>query len=319
MTDAAATPPTTSDVLATGTGAAASTTPASRMLPLAIGVGGGILGLVPWLIGGGRLPLQNLWATATMPDAMPFALLPVSQYFATTLFSLVLLGGVFAGLAVRAVGRRRSVAGWPAAVGVGIVHVVAIGQSLVVLADGLALGRGGDPRASVYFAGMLAIAILASLFAQLALWMTGHRSVAVAALGVALAAVPFGTWLVQGVLAPNSQYGPGVGLAAFWTPAVVVGAALIWCGVRPPVRLVVWVAALLALWILPALFTAVQYGLGMRVLQGDVAEMAAAAIDVFPAVLREVWMPVAGAFAIGAVGTGVREALRAGPRGATSV
>lgn len=275
-------------------------------LSFAIGVGGGILGLLPWFVGGGILPLQNLWATATMPEDMPFVLLPLSQYFATLLFALVLIGGVFAGVAVHVVARRRAVAVWPASVGVLLVHLIAAVQSFVVLGGGLELG--GDRRALLYFAGMLGGTIAAALVAQVGFWMTSRRSVGVAAFGVALAAVPFGTWSTRWFVAStgNAFTSELLSEVGRWLPAVVVGAALVWCGIRPGRRLVVWVVSLLALWVLPALFTAVQYGLGMRVLDGDLAEMAGASVQLFPMVLAEVWLPVIVALVIAVVGTVVR-------------
>ncbi|MFK3677094.1 hypothetical protein ACI2IP_05150 [Microbacterium sp. NPDC090218] len=279
----------------------------SRALPFVIGVGGGVLGILPWVIAG-TLPLQNLWATQTMPDDMPFVLLPLSQYFATLLFSLVLLGGVFAGLAVNLVARRRAIAVWPAALGVALVHLIAIVQSFAVLAGGLELGNGGDSRAMLYFVGILGGVIAAGLLAQLGFWMTSRRSVGVAALGVALAAVPFGGWVGRWFLAFSGEVSPPMFVLELlrWTPAIVVGAALVWCGVRPAWRLIVWALALLSLWMVPALFTAIQYGLGMRVLDGDVAEMARMSVQLFPMVLAEVWLPVVVALAIAVVGTVVR-------------
>lgn len=281
-------------------------TGAGRGLSFAIGVGGGILGLLPWFVGGGVLPLQNLWATATMPEDMPFVLLPLSQYFATLLFALVLVGGVFAGAAVHVVARRRAVAAWPASVGVLLVHLIAAVQSFVVLGGGLELGS--DRRALLYFAGMLGGTIAAALVAQVGFWMTSRRSVGVAAFGVALAAVPFGTWSTRWFVASaGDAFTSGLlSEVGRWLPAVVVGAALVWCGIRPGRRLVVWVVSLLALWVLPALFTAVQYGLGMRVLDGDLAEMAGASVQLFPMVLAEVWLPVIVALVIAVVGTVVR-------------
>lgn len=280
----------------------------SRLLSFGIGVAGGILGIVPWLAGGGILPLQNLWATQTMPEDMPFSLLPLSQYSVTTVFALVLLGGVFAGVAVHVLAHRRPVAAWPASVGVLLVQATAVAQSFAVLAEGLALGGGGDRRALLYFAGMLAGTLVAVLSAQLGFWMTSRRSAGVAALGVALAAVPFASWVARLVVSFTGEAFPPPFLSPLvqWLPAVVVGIALVWCGVRPASRLVVWVVALLSLWLVPALFTALQYGLGMRVLDGDVAEMLRASAEVFPLALAEVWMPVVVAFAIGVVGTIVR-------------
>lgn len=291
MTDASVTPPAPSR---------------ARLLPFGIGVGGGILGILPWLIGGGILPLQNLWATETMPEDMPFVLLPLNQYFVTLLFSLVLIGGIFAGVAVHVLARRRAVASWPASVGVLLVHLIAAVQSFMVLGGGLELG--GDRRALLYFAGMLGGTIAAALVAQVGFWMTSRRSVGVAALGVALAAVPFGTWFTRWFVASTGDaFASGfLSDVGRWLPAVVVGAALVWCGIRPGRRIVVWLVSLLALWVLPALFTAIQYGLGMRVLDGDLAEMAEASVRLFPMVLAEVWLPVVVALVIAVVGTVVR-------------
>ncbi|WP_406247494.1 hypothetical protein ACI7YT_17920 [Microbacterium sp. M] len=282
-----------------------------RILALAIGVVGAVLGLLPWILAG-TLPLQNLWAVQTLPEAMPFVLLPLSQYYVTLLFSLVLLGGVFAGLAVRVARRRRTVALWPAALGVALVHLTAAVQSFGVLADGLGLwGGAGDVRAALYFGGLLGGTIVAALLAQLGLWMTAHRSVAVASLGIALAAVPFGTWVVRWFGAFAGPTGPGefVSTVVFWMPGVIVGAALVWCGVRPLSRLIAWVIALLGLWVTPALFTAIGYGLGMRALQGDLREMAEASTQLFPVVLAEMWRPVVLAVLIAVIGSIVRVAL----------
>ncbi|MDQ0646557.1 hypothetical protein QFZ53_000753 [Microbacterium natoriense] len=276
----------------------------SRMLSFAIGVAGGFLGLLPWLLTGLRLPLQNLWATATMPDEMPLALLPVSQYYATQIFALLLLGGVFAGLAVHIVGSRRALAAWPAALGVMLLHVIAIVQSFAVVGAGL---RDGSDS-TVYLVGLLGGAVASALCAQLGFLMTSRRSVGVAAFGVALAAAPFATWASTLIVAFTGEVFPPAFLPEFvrWLPGVVVGAALIWCGVRPFWRLVVWAVSLLALWIMPALFTAIMYSLGSRVMLGDFPEMLAASVQLFPMVLAEVWMPVIAAAVIGVVGTVVR-------------
>ncbi|MBO0981211.1 hypothetical protein [Microbacterium sp. SD291] len=300
----------------TDTSATGPTTPRPSLLSFAIGALGGIAGLLPWLVGGGRLPLQNLWATQTMPRDMPFSPLPISQYFVALLFSLVLLGGVFAGLAVHVAGQRRPLVAWQAALGVAAVHMIAVVLSFGVLAAGLGFGSGVDPRAILYLAGMLGGTIAAVLMAQVGFWMTSRRSVGVVSLGVALAAVPFGNWVGRWFAAftGDAFVPPFVYSLERWLPAVVVGAALIWCGVRPVWRLVVWVVALLALWVTPALFTAIQAGLGMRVLQGDVAEMAAVSVQLFPLVLAEVWMPVVVGFAIAVVGTTVRMLVAKAPR-----
>lgn len=284
----------------------AHATPTARLLPFLIGVGGGLLGILPWLVGGARLPLQNLWVVATMPDDMPIVLLPVSQYFAVLLFALVLLGGVFAGIAVRILSRRRSVAVWAAALGVLAVHVVAILESFVVVAGGLSLT---DAMSLVYLGGMLGGAVVAALLAQLAFWMTSRPSVGIAAFGVALAAVPFGQWVARWFLAfTGDAFAPAfLPELTRWIPAVVGGIALAWCGIRPAWRIVVWVVSLLTLALLPSLFGAIQYGLGSRILGGNLVEMASASVQIFPMLLQEAgFMSVVVALVIGVVGTVVQ-------------
>ncbi len=285
----------------------AHATPPARLLSFLIGVGGGLLGILPWLLGGARLPLQNLWTVATMPDAMPIVLLPVSQYFAILLFSLVLLGGVFAGFAIRIVARRRAVAVWAASLGVLAVHVVAAVESFAVVASGLSLGY--DSRAAVYLVGMLGGTFAAILLAQLGFWMASRPSAGIAAFGAALAAVPFGQWVSRWVLAFTGDAFAPTFLPELtrWIPAVVVGVALAWCGIRPVWRIVVWVVSLLTLALLPSLFGAIQYGLGSRILGGDLVEMASASAQIFPMLLQETGiLPVVVALVIGIVGTLVR-------------
>ncbi|MFC7847649.1 hypothetical protein ACFUTU_04145 [Arthrobacter sp. NPDC057388] len=57
------------------------------------------------------------------------------------------------------------------------------------------------------------------------------------------------------------------------TPAVIIGCALAWCGLRPARRAVVWLANLALLWVVPALLTSVSYVLGTRAPAGDLPEM----------------------------------------------
>ncbi|WP_349899751.1 hypothetical protein [Parafrigoribacterium soli] len=284
----------------------------SSFIAFGVGILAGALGILPWLIGGGTLPLQNLWVADTMPHDMPFALLPVSQYEATTIFVLLLMGGVFAGLAVHVIARRRSFAAWPAALGLFVVQVVAVVQSYTVVSNGLGLTDSLDRRTFVYFAGMLGGAIVALVVAQAAFWIASRRAIGPVALAIGLAAVPFAAWLSE---AARSLIGPsGIPMPALtvlhWLPAVVAAAALVWCGLRPPRRIAVWVAVLAGVWVIPALFTTIQYGLGMRVLQGDLREMASASGQVLPLALGEQFAPTLVALALAVVGTAIVEFVR---------
>lgn len=287
--------------------------PKRTVLAGAVGVAAAVVGLLPWLATGGQQYLQNLWATEVLPEAMPFALLPISQYYLLAPLSLLVVGAVITGMVARTLARRsagRVVLGaWG---GLALVHLVAIVQSFLSLADGLGLGdRGGDSRAAVYFGAMLAAVIVSVILAHVGFWLTSRPSVGPVALGMVLSAVPFGNWvgswssvLFEAASIPDLLLG-----TLRWIPAIVAGLALAWCGVRPLPRLAIWVVAALTLWVIPALATALQYGLGMRVLDGNIAEMAQASAQLFPLALQVGWKEPLVALVIGAVGAVIGSAI----------
>lgn len=276
-----------------------------------IGLLSGILGLAPWWITGATLPLQNLWATQVMPAQMPPALLPLSQYEATTIVALLTVGGALAGLAVRIWSpTRRRLAMWCAAAGVFAVHFTATVQSFSVLHDGLAPGT----LSSLYFGGLLAGVIGSVIASFVAMLLIASPSHVKATIGFGLMAIPVTSWAVVWIasLVGFLNVPTAVPTVARWVPAVLVGCALAWCGLRPPRRAVAWALNILFLWLLPALFTAVQSVLGTRVLAGDIPEMLSRGREVFIRVLG----PDGGALptillalAIGLVGVGVQEIL----------
>ena len=279
--------------------------PRPAWISLVVGIAASVILLFPSWVGGGRLPLQNLWHEQTMPEDMPFSLLPLSQYYALSIFVMLLLGGVVAGLVVRMLRARA----WPAALGALLVYGIVTAQSFTVLADGLGIAdRSAGPREMLYFGGMLGGMLIGMLLAQLGCWMASRPTVPLPALAVALAAVPARSWIgfIIASFNPITGYPQEVATVLRWVPAVIVAAALIWCGVRPLSRLVVWVVGLLALWVLPAVFTALSNALGMRVLQGDLREMAPVAAQIFPVALGVEALPVVVALVLAGVGTVIR-------------
>jgi hypothetical protein len=78
----------------------------NRLACVGIGVAAAVVALLPWLVTGVRLPLQNLWAVQTLPEDMPIALLPFSQYAVVQIFSLLVVGYGAAGIVVRALRTR---------------------------------------------------------------------------------------------------------------------------------------------------------------------------------------------------------------------
>ena len=278
-------------------------------LVVLIGLLAGLLGLAPWLVTGAQLPLQNLWGTEVLPQQMPLSLLPLSQYELTTLVALMTVGGAAAGLAVRLWSpARRRLATWCAAAGVLGAQATAAVQAFTVLSGGLA----GGTTSGVYFAGLLA-GVTAAIAASLgALLLLASKSRALAALGVGLVAVPFGSWVGEwaGNLATAGNYPPAVLTLLRWLPAVLVGVALAWCGLRPARRAVVWLVDLALLWVVPALFISVNYVLGTRLPERDPQELALMIRQILTATLG----PAGGAgptvllaLAIALAGLGARE------------
>lgn len=277
-------------------------------LAVLIGVLAGVLGLAPWLITGAKLPLQNLWGSQVLPDDMPVALLPLSQYEVMTVVALLATGGALAGLAVRVWSPiRRRLAMWCAAAGVLAVQVAATAQSFTVLNDGLSSGT----LSSYYFFGLLAGVILCLAASLEVLLLFASRSRVKATLGVGLMAVPFTSWAVQWVAAFVESFNmpTGIQTIAPWIPAILVGSALAWCGIQSASRVIVWLVNLALLWLIPALFTSVQSVLGTRVIAGDVPEMLLMGRQVLAAALGPEGgaLPrVALALALGIVGLGGR-------------
>ncbi|MBP2269003.1 hypothetical protein J3A64_004467 [Pseudarthrobacter sp. PvP004] len=280
----------------------------SAALGLLIGILAAALGLAPWWISGARLPLQNLWATQVIPGQMPMALLPLSQYEVLTIVALLTTGGAAAGFAIRVWSPvRRRLVTWCAIVGLLLVQVAATVQSFELLGQGLMRGT----LAQYYRAGLMAGVICSILAAVVALLLIASKSTVATTIGGGLMAVPFTSWAVEWVVGVvgHTNVPIAVPSIAHWLPAIVVGCALAWCGVRPLGRLAAWVLNLAFLWVIPAVFTAVQSVLGTRVIAGDIPEMVLMGREVLTAALG----PDGGAvptvllaLALGLAGVGIR-------------
>ena len=285
-----------------------------------IGVLAGLLGLAPWLVTGAQLPLQNLWAKEVLPAQMPVSLLPLSQYELTTLVALMTVGGAAAGFSLRLCRPvRRRAATWSAAAGVLAVQGTATTQAFSVVRAGLAPGQASD----LYSAGLLAGVVAAVAASLVALFLLASRSPGRVALGVGLMAVPFASWSVEWFvnLSEVGSVPAVVPTLAHWLPAVLVGTALAWCGVRPTTRILVWIVDLALLWVVPALFISVNYVFGTRVYLGDFDEMAIMARQITAATVGPAGGAgplVALALAVALAGAGtleVRRRCRAGTAG----
>lgn len=279
---------------------------------LAIGLGSGLFGLLPWILTGMRLPLQNLWAVGVLPDEMPVAWLPFSQYSVTYVLGLLVVGSAVAGIAARAL-RDRLPRAAPASIAAGLlfVQIVATAQALTVVGAGL---RGGS-EASVYLGSCVAVAVLGIGGGLLgfALVARGPRPGAVIAL--TFAAIASGWW-ISGFLAsfgPQSSLPSALAPVVAWIPPVLVGAAIAWGGIRTAGRIVAAVVSLLLLWLVPALVTGVQSAVGSRALLRSPLDLIDYGWAVFTAAatMPELVLPrLVVAIVVAAAGIGAGELLR---------
>lgn len=270
-----------------------------------------VFGLGPWLVGGARLPLQNLWEGG-IPAVAPVALLPFSQYTVTSIFALLVVGGAVAGLAARVLVSRGGSRGSALRVGGGLlaVQLLAAVQTVAVVSAGLRDGRDS----AVYLAGIgggLACCLLVSagVFALISLAPRGG-----ALIGLATGAVAAGLWLpIAFVDAASPTPTPMWMVRAFtYVMPILVGVAIAWTGVRTVGRVVAALASLALVWLAPPVTTAVWNALGSRVLARDPAGMAEYGIGIFRQYATDATLvrgPVALAVAVTVVGLMGREAL----------
>ncbi|MGO1835441.1 MAG: hypothetical protein ACTH0C_12310, partial [Actinomycetaceae bacterium] len=174
-------------------------------LGLAIGVVSGLLGLLPHLLSGARLPAQDLWLDPGSSDRMPFALLPLSQNHVVTIVSVLVVPGLLAGLAGRTIERRmpaprtrphpylspddepRRFPTWPVSTGLAVVAALAVVQSGLTLGEGIgASAAQSDPRAPLFVTGAVVGAVGAGLLGQVVLWLSASRQRSFSALGISL-------------------------------------------------------------------------------------------------------------------------------------
>ena len=292
-------------------------TAASRpALPLpawaGIGLAAAVLGLLPWIVTGMRLPLQYLWASDTLPGDMPIALLPINQYALTLLVGLVVTAYAPAGVVARAITARRGRFALLVLSGtIAVLHLIAIVQTAVVVSGGLT-----DRTAStLYVAALVAFVVVAVLIGIVLFRAIAVGSRAAAVVAFAVAALAVGFWL-SGLLAPLGRLPSEFQLLllplADRAPAILVGAAIIWGGIRSVGRIIAAIGALAILWIGPALATAVSAAVGSRILLPYPLEMLDYGWGVFrqALVLPELVLPrLILALVVAAVGLVVRELL----------
>ena len=273
---------------------------------LLVGISGAVVALAPWLITGGRMPLQNLWSE--LPSDIPFVLLPFHPYTATLVAAIILFGATIGGVAGRARGSRR-VRGATLFLLLGAITVqgLAVAQSAVTTRSTLPDVDDADLYVIALTTGaVLTIGIAAGVIALVA---KAPRAGAVMALSVG--SVAAGPWLAALIVpfgtAPTEI--PPLLTLVQWVPPVLAGAAVAWAGLGSAGRIVAALGAVLIVWIGPAVLTGVGYALGSRVMWNDPAGMIDGAIHVFGLALLTpelAWRPIVACVLTAAIGLGVR-------------
>jgi hypothetical protein len=281
-----------------------------------VGVGAALVGLLPWLLTGIRLPLQNLWASPTLPEDMPVALLPFNQYMVLSLFGMLVVPGVIAGLATRR---------WPgpnsrrtttlATAGLAAVQVAATIQTLLTVVPGLRAGTASQ----IYVAAITAAVVVSLGICVAVCGMLARGSVPTVVLAACVGSIAAGHWLTAFFAVGNTPTSLAliIHYGGQYAPAVLTGLALAWCGWKPPRRLLVWIAALLLLWVGTAVLDTILAVVSYRTSLGDVQAMTDIAQRYLILGLTTAWVDAAVAAAIGMAGVAARltrARLRRNPR-----
>lgn len=282
--------------------------PAARLRlwsSLLLGLGAAVVGLLPWIVTGMRLPLQNLWGEPTLPDDMPIALLPFSQYLLSLIFGLIVVGAVAGGILSRALALSRG-GFWMLALGVFATQIIAVTQSAVVVYSGLR--EGSD--STLYLGANVAVCVLSMLAGLLALTLIARAPRGGAVIGLTIGAVAVGIW-VGGFLQPLWLVGGDLitnllGLTQ-WIAPLLTGIAIAWAGLKTVGRVIAAIVSITLVWVAPALITAVMSAVGTRVFSPR--EMVDFALQIFPQALLTPELtlrPVIATIAVAAIGLGVQ-------------
>ena len=273
---------------------------------LPVGIGGAIVGLLPWLVSGARLPPQVLWVQTLRAEDMPIALLPFSFLTVILIFSLLIVGAAAAGIG----GRALRVRGWGLVLlvlGVLIVQIGATVQTAGVVQKGLQ----DRLESNVYLFALIAGTSLSILVGLIVTILVASAPRAGALVGLTIGAIGMGSWI--GTLIDPSLIGRGP-LAALlvivpWVAPVLTGIAIAWTGIDTAGRVIAALFALVLVWVAPAVTTALANALSNQVLIRSSSDVIDYAIGVFQAALLTPELalrPIIATAAVAGVGLGLR-------------
>lgn len=241
-----------------------------------------LIGALPWIVDGLRLPISSAWPTVDPEDVVRVAL-PFGENQLIGIFVATIVGGTV-GVYIARLASQRKVPAWVGGLGAALGLGVALAQTLYAVQP--LVVDGAEARLLTTALALLGVSgILLGLFAGLSLV---HRSAWWSPLGVALLAAALTSWsidLLNGRGVTTTSWQLWLNSHANWLVAVLLAAALLWTGWSPISRLVWWPLVVVALWVWPAVTAALFYvGVYARSGMGDGAgraELIAATRDVF--------------------------------------
>jgi hypothetical protein len=290
--------------------------PSPRRIPLwacpLIGIGAALAGLLPWLVRGPRLPLQDLWAVDTAPGDMPLVLLPFSQYSLTLLFGLIVVGSAVAGIVARATAERLPRGGFALmALGLLAAQAAAIIQSALVVRDGLQ----ERSISTLYLGALVAVCTVSFLVGLVSVLLIARAPRAGALLGLTLGAIAAAPWaggLLQPLLTTDQGTLSSIVWLLQWVTPVLTGIAIAWTGVNTVGRVLAALVSLALIWIAPAAMTGIASAAGSRALARDPLDMIDYGVSVFRMALfipELALRPIVAALAVAVIGLLVRWAV----------
>jgi hypothetical protein len=274
---------------------------------LPVGAAGAVIGLVPWLITGARLPAQLLWAQQSRPEAMPLALLPFSFTTVILVFSLLIVGAVAAGIG----GRALRVRGWSLVLlvlGVLLVQCAATAQTTAALRDGLQ----DRLESNVYLIALVAGTGLSILVGVVVTVLVAGAPRAGALLGLTIGAIGMTAWVGALIDPPlgGAVDSPAALLVILpWVAPVLTGIAIAWTGIDTAGRVIAALGALVLVWVAPAVTTALFNALSNQVLVRSSTDVIEYALGVFQAALLTPELalrPIIATALVAALGLGAR-------------
>lgn len=200
------------------------------------------LSLLPWLTGGSEIRAENLGVPARIPSLLPHAVLQPAY-----LLSLLFFSSLPAGFIARTLGRRGLKISLMLGTGLLCGWLGAAYQSWTVLAPYEALDAA--TRVHLWFV------VVGGIAALLIYWVLARLDLAWVSICLALVSFAPGIWLAALFHASRNQE-----LAGFAGP-IALGVVLGFLGFARVRSLLLWCAALLLQWLVPAVLPAMEAGL----------------------------------------------------------